>query len=105
MNSPAEPPERRKQFEAGVPITGGNRGWILVRGLLQPDGGREKELCQPVLGGVCVCVCVSTHGRWQEEKVKILQVLCIFLTQLFSLFNLPIPPKVLPFLRKKEERM
>ena len=84
------------------------RGRVLVRGLLQPDGGRGRELCQPVLGGsvrVCVCVCVHAHARrWQEEKVKILQVLCNFLAQLFSLFNLPIPTKVLPFLRKKEER-
>ena len=65
----------------------------------------QRKGALPTCAGGSVCVCVSTHGRWQEEKVKILQVLCIFLTQLFSLFNLPIPPKVLPFLRKKEERM
>ena len=44
VNSPAEHPERRKQFEAGVPVTGGNRGWIVVRDFLQPDGGRGREL-------------------------------------------------------------
>ena len=68
---------------------------------------QRKGALPACAGGACACVCVCVHAharRWQEEKVKILQVLCNFLAQLFSLFNLPIPTKVLPFLRKKEER-